>query len=84
MISYYFSMKTTVSERGQVTIPKRLRERLGIRPGQVLEVLEERGRVVMTKRIAEDAWSSVVGILNSGQTTDEMIEEMRGPVDACD
>jgi AbrB family looped-hinge helix DNA binding protein len=84
MISYHFSMKTTVSERGQVTIPKRLRERLGIRPGQILEVVEEHGRVVMTKRIAEDAWSRVVGILNSGLTTDEMIEEMRGPVDACD
>jgi AbrB family looped-hinge helix DNA binding protein len=33
-----FSMKTTVSEKGQVTIPKRLRDRLGIRPGEVLEL----------------------------------------------
>ena len=84
MNSYHEYMKTTVSERGQVTIPKPLRERLGLRPGQILEVSEEQGRVVMTKRVAEDAWSQLVGILDTGQTTDEMIEEMRGPVDACD
>ena len=36
MNSYFFNMKTRVSERGQITIPKAVRERLGIRPGQVL------------------------------------------------
>jgi AbrB family looped-hinge helix DNA binding protein len=30
-------MKSTVSEKGQVTIPKPLREKLGIRAGQVLD-----------------------------------------------
>ena len=30
------SMKARVAERGQVTIPKRLRERLGVKPGRVL------------------------------------------------
>jgi antitoxin PrlF len=33
-------MKAVVAERGQVTIPKRLRDRLGIRPGTVLEFQE--------------------------------------------
>lgn len=71
-------MKTTVSERGQITIPKALRDRLGLRPGQVLEVREEHGRLVMTKRVPEDAWDSVVGILNSGRSTDEVMRELRG------
>ncbi len=39
-------MKSIVSEKGQVTIPKRLRERLGIRPGQVLDFVEEQGRLL--------------------------------------
>ena len=36
-------MKMTVSGEGRVTIPKPLRDRLGIRPGQILEVREETG-----------------------------------------
>ena len=39
-------MKTTVSEKGQITIPKAVRERLGIVPGTVLEVGSEQGRLV--------------------------------------
>ena len=49
MISYPVSMKTTVSERGQIVIPKQIRARLGLAPGQVLECWEERGRLVAAK-----------------------------------
>ena len=74
-------MKTTVSEKGQVTIPKPLRDRLGIRPGQVLELREEGGRIVATKAIAEDAPARVYGILKLGRSTDRLIEELRGKAD---
>jgi AbrB family looped-hinge helix DNA binding protein len=72
-------MKTTVSEKGQVTIPKPLRSRLGIRSGQVLEVREERGRLVMSKQTApRDAIDKLYGILHLGRSTDEIMEELRG------
>jgi len=74
-------MKTRVSERGQVTIPKKIRKRLGIRPGQVLEVDEERGRVVMSKIVQEDVFERLTGILKLDKTTDELIDEMRGPAE---
>ena len=74
-------MKTKVSERGQVTIPKKLRKRLGIRPGQVLEVDEDRGRVVMSKVVQEDVFERLTGILKLDKTTVELIEEMRGPAE---
>lgn len=74
-------MKTTVSERGQITIPKALRDRLGIRPGQVLEVREDHGRLIMVKRVPEDVWDSVTGILKLGKSTDQIIDEMRGNPD---
>ncbi|HET7273618.1 MAG TPA: AbrB/MazE/SpoVT family DNA-binding domain-containing protein [Longimicrobiaceae bacterium] len=74
----------TVSERGQITIPKSLRESMGIRPGQTLAVREVRGQLVLTKETTGDKWDSVIGILDSGQTTDEIMEELRGPVDTCD
>ncbi|MGO8732040.1 MAG: AbrB/MazE/SpoVT family DNA-binding domain-containing protein [Terriglobia bacterium] len=59
-------MKTTVSEKGQVTIPKPLHVRLGIRSGQVLEVREERGRLVTSKRaVPRDATAVSTGLTSS-------------------
>lgn len=81
---YFSSMKTTVSEKGQITIPKSLRDRLGIRPGQVLEVREEQGRLVMFKRMPSDALDDLYGSLDLGCSTDEFIGELRGIADAVD
>ena len=38
-----------VTRRGQVTIPKSIREALGIREGDLIEVSLEGGRVVLSK-----------------------------------
>ena len=75
-------MKTRVTERGQITIPKRVRERLGIRPGQILEVCEEDGRIVAVKSLQEDPVESVTGILITDRTSDEILRELRGEPDA--
>ena len=53
--SYNGSMKAKVSEKGQVTIPKRLRDSLGLRTGDVLDFDEESGRLVAVKVAPEDA-----------------------------
>lgn len=74
-------MKSTVSEKGQVTIPKALRDRLGIRPGEVLEFREEKGRLVATKATLRDPVEAVYGILKLPRPTDELITEMRGKPD---
>ena len=47
-------MKATVAERGQVTIPKPLREKLGIRPGTRLDFKDDRGKLVAVKVSDED------------------------------
>jgi AbrB family looped-hinge helix DNA binding protein len=41
---------TTVSSKGQVVIPKGLRERLGLRPGDVLDVEEVDGALLLRVR----------------------------------
>lgn len=74
-------MKSTVSERGQVTIPKDVRDRLGIRPGQVLEFAAEEGRLVATKSAGRDPVDAVYGILGRKGSTDELITAMRGEPD---
>jgi len=74
-------MKSRLGERGQMVIPKPLRERLGLRGGQLLEIREERGQLIVTKSLEDDPIDALYGVLQVGLTTDEMIEEMRGPVD---
>ncbi len=74
-------MKATVSEKGQVTIPKPLRERLGIRAGEVLEFETDRGRLVATKSAAADQVDAVYGILRGRLKggTDAFLRKTRGP-----
>jgi len=76
--SYNKSMKTVVSEKGQVTIPKALRDRLGIRAGQILHVREERGRLIVTKHTEADPIESVVGVLKGGARANALLAELRG------
>lgn len=71
-------MNAVVSEKGQVTIPKRLRDRLGIRAGQVLAFEEEDGRLVARKVLQNDPLGGVWGILDLEQTPDEFLSELRG------
>lgn len=72
-------MNAIVSEKGQVTIPKRLRDRLGIRPGTVLEFDAEGGRLVATKAPLGDPLDDVFGMIALPEGTDALVEELRGP-----
>ncbi len=75
-------MKATVGERGQVTIPKALRESLGISAGQQLDFHEENGRLIATKGVSEhDPAAAAYGILRLQATVDALVDEMRGPAD---
>ena len=64
-------MKAKVAEHGQVTIPKPLRERLGVKPGTVLDFTEENGRVIAVKAAPADSVSAVYGCL--GKRFDTML-----------
>lgn len=71
-------MKATVSEKGQVTIPKALRRKLGIRPGAVLEFEAEDGRLIGRKAAAASALDEVYGTLRMDESVDQFIERIRG------
>ena len=53
-------MEATVAERGQITLPKPVRDALGLAKGSVLKVELEGGRIVLSKR-GDDAISRVRG-----------------------
>lgn len=68
----------TVAERGQVTIPKKYRTELGIKPGSVLEMTLDHGVIHVEKITQQDPFEQVFGCLKKSKTTDEIISELRG------
>lgn len=72
-------MNATVSEKGQVTIPKPLRDRLGIRPGEVLDFEEEGGRLIARKTDSRDPVDMLYGTVRLAARPDELLDELRGP-----
>jgi antitoxin PrlF len=71
-------MKAVVSEKGQVTIPKPVRAKLGIRPGTVIEFEADRGRLVGRKADSRDAIDELFGSLSMTESVDEYVERARG------
>ncbi len=76
-------MTGTVTSKGQITIPKPLRDRLGIRPGEVLEFEElSAGEIVARKTSGSSAVDAVYGVLRLDSSTDAVVESLRGKPDA--
>lgn len=71
-------MKSVVSEKGQITIPKAVRTKLGIRPGTVLELDAERGRLIGRKATGRDVVDELYGSLPLDESVDRYIERARG------
>jgi AbrB family looped-hinge helix DNA binding protein len=71
-------MKASVGDRGQVTIPKALRERLGIGPKTVLEFREETGRLIVEKAVTLDPLQQVTGCITLDRPTDDILDDLRG------
>ena len=68
-----------ISKRGQVTIPKRLRDRFGMHRDVEVEITAtEQGLLIRKRATARHPVERVYGILDSGENTDEYIEEIRG------
>ncbi|MGF1664604.1 MAG: AbrB/MazE/SpoVT family DNA-binding domain-containing protein [Kineosporiaceae bacterium] len=74
-------MTSTVSVKGQVTIPKQIRDRLGIQAGTVLEFADEGGRLVARKIHRRHPVDSVYGVLALPGGVDNHVEALRGPAD---
>ena len=71
-------MKAKIAERGQVTIPKPLREKLGLRPGTRLDFVIENGKLVAVKADESDPVAKVTGCLKMNKSTETFLEELRG------
>ena len=72
-------MKAKVAERGQVTIPKALRKKLGLAPGTILDFEADDGRLVAVKVQPRGPVDAVFGTLGQGRSTDDLMSELRDP-----
>ncbi len=72
-------MEAIVAERGQITLPKAVRDALGLTKGMVLKVELDGGRIVLRKDVS-DALSRARGRfpMPDGVTTDDIMRELRG------
>lgn len=69
--------KAKVTSKGQITIPKELRDKIGIRTGSYIEIKETAAGYVISKHINENCLKKYVGILNSQDSSDNIIKELR-------
>ena len=68
-----------ISERGQITIPKKLRDRYGMHHNVEVELAPtEDGILIRTRTGGEHPVDRVVGIIGTGGSTDEYMAEIRG------
>lgn len=67
-----------MSEKGRVTVPKKIREQMGIRAGDSIEFCVRDGEIVGHRVAAEIAWDEVYGMLKTDKSTDELMLELRG------
>ena len=74
-------MTSTISSKGQITVPKAVRDRLGLRAGTRVEFeLVERGVVLRKGRTSAARPVDLVrGILTRRVSTEALVDELRGP-----
>jgi len=72
--------RTKITSKGQVTIPKDVRERLGLRPGDEIEFVDDRKGFRVQKRVVASPFRKYRGHLKhlAGRDPDQLVEQMRG------
>ena len=77
-------MTSTISSKGQITVPKGVRDRLGLRTGTTVEFeLVDEGVLLRKGHKGTRPVDRVRGILVRGRSTDQLIDDMRGAAPAA-
>jgi AbrB family looped-hinge helix DNA binding protein len=72
-------MVSRLTVKGQVTIPKPLRDSLGLEPGHELEFEECEGTLLVRRRMPVDPLKQLVGLVRERIDIDAYLDETRGP-----
>lgn len=71
---------TTMTSKGQVTIPKRLRDAAGLRPGSHVSFELQNGHILLKRgsKPAKSRFARMQGTLKSDLSTDQIMALLRG------
>lgn len=73
-------MKSTISSKGQLTVPVDLREKLGLAAGTVVQFELREGGLFLRKGSLEDhPVDRLFGRIKLAKPVDQLLDEMRGP-----
>ena len=67
------AMDVTLAERGQIVIPKEVRDAMGLKPGAKLQIRMADGRLLIEKKVALDLSRWVGKAVDDGLTTNEAL-----------
>jgi AbrB family looped-hinge helix DNA binding protein len=69
-----------ITSKGQVTIPKKVREKLGVNPGEDVGFEEKGDLILIRKALTRSPFDKWVGKLKhlKGQRSDDLVREIRG------
>ncbi len=73
-----------ITQKGQVTIPKDIRDKLGVKLGSSVRFSIVEGKCILEKEVEETKAEKWVGYLESHKRTDEFLEELRGKIKDTD
>lgn len=73
-------LKAKLTSKGQITIPKKVRDKMGVSVGEEIQFEEQDGVFYIKKRLRKSPFDRWAGYLEKGKKkeSDTMIEEMRG------
>jgi antitoxin PrlF len=77
-------MQSTLTSKGQITIPMALRRKLHLKAGDVLDFDENAPYLKAVRQVDEKRMRSVLGRGKrklQGKTVNEWLDELRGPVE---
>jgi AbrB family looped-hinge helix DNA binding protein len=77
-------MKALVTSKGQVTIPKELRDQFGIQPGVQVDFVAADDGIRLRKVVDRSKPLGIFGCLKkelAGRSVTELLDELRGPVE---
>ena len=78
------NMKARVTMKGQITIPKELREKFGIEPGSQVDFIAGIDGIRLRKVIDRTKRPAILGCLRkelAGRSVNELLDDLRGQVE---
>lgn len=69
-----------LTSKGQITVPKKVRDKLGVSQGEDIRFYEEKGVFYIKKGVKKSPFDKWMGYLKKqkGKKSDTIIEELRG------